>query len=709
MLCASVLLIFLVCCQGIASAADEFGAPSHGLQCRLVPVPTTVDDRTPDASKAISEFADGEQLTFAVELKNVSQEALKIHGVQYGKNYGAAKGRLNTDFVGPLLFDLQFTDEDGKPLTRAERFHVSDILSLTGASEHELKPDESLTVILRPAKFREPTNFVLPAGRYHVTVRYHFEQPEPDKPGRRKSDCWAHEVTSNRVSFAIVEDANSLFMHELVWGPENNGLQAAIELAKPNYVVEDPQTAPGVPVKTSLSVAFHVKNVSDELITFVSETHRQDDTAHVVNANGKVIATKGTWFSGWPVDVRWNLKPGEIAKLSVLSPAINSITEPGEYEVRYSVRFNGRIMKDGDGNQIFPAKGDWQDVLQTGEIDLFLRTRTIEDDDRAKPPNFVGKVRFVGPDGESIEQGSFTYRGQIKNKYHENRLIKAGTIQIPDCTTQAAFISVNAPGYQETNFQYVELSPGKVKTLQLKAALPARFSLTRGDGTAVTDAKVRHFNASFAKASSSGLPLKGVQGSVWATSDKEGRVHLTSLQTRDVKRKELGDKLYYFYVEPTDEDLAPIFVGPIKAGQNLGAFKMGPLLEVHGEVHGTAKELKQFSAEWDQPFEQTNDNPKGTFVYADSKRLKTQRDGDKLTFRLTNLRSGTLRIISNFGKRPHKTSHVYSRREVGRKRRADHRRIKRRSDQGGYQSEVVITDPFAVTASAAIGHRSNSA
>ena len=86
-------------------------------------------------------------------------------------------------------------------------------------------------------------------------------------------------------------------------------------------------------------------------------------------------------------------------------------------------------------------------------------------------------------------------------------------------------------------------------------------------------------------------------------------------------------------------------------------------MELQGEIHGTEEQLNRFAAEWDQPFLHTNDNPKYQYLWADSKRLKTKREGNKLTFQLTGLRSGTLRIISNFTKRSHKTSRTYSRRD----------------------------------------------
>src|SRR5262249_5344992 len=63
------------------------------------------------------------------------------------------------------------------------------------------------------------------------------------------------------------------------------------------------------------------------------------------------------------------------------------------------------------------------------------------------------------------------------------------------------------------------------------------------------------------------------------------------------------------------------------------------------------------------PFVQTTANADARFVYAVSAKLETKREGDKLTFRLTGLHPGTLRIISNFSPRPHSVSHTYGRRD----------------------------------------------
>ncbi|MEZ6031911.1 MAG: hypothetical protein R3C17_02385 [Planctomycetaceae bacterium] len=117
---------------------------------------------------------------------------------------------------------------------------------------------------------------------------------------------------------------------------------------------------------------FHVRNVSDKSITFVSETGRQGDFVHVENERGEKVEVKDAFFTGWPIDVAWKLEPGETAQLSLLTPNLGSLDQPGRYIVRYTIRFNSRSMKDGAGNVTFPRPGDYDKEVDTGDTPLFL-------------------------------------------------------------------------------------------------------------------------------------------------------------------------------------------------------------------------------------------------------------------------------------------------------------------------------------------------
>lgn len=356
-----------------------FGPESHGLQFRLVALSPEVNDESPDLKREMNNYTRSANVTFGVELKNVSEKKLTLAGIRYGESYvESVRGKLRTKLFAPHFFEFEFFDRDGKPLPRTQRefyqgWHVAD-----GASVHELNPGESLVEVLRPAKFNVPMNYDFAPGNYSVRVRYRglsesvrtfVRKHWPDKP---ILDAWPHQVDSNPVQFSVAEHSNRIRPEDLKWGKPVDGLRAALEYRLPPGVEGNPMSAPGVPVDTSLGVVFHVQNVSVDPITFVSETGRQGDTVHVTNERGEKVEVKGAWFSGAPIDVAWTLQPGETAQLHVLAPAINSIDQPGRYTVRYTVRFNSRGSKDADGNVIFPRPGDYQSEVDTGETPLVL-------------------------------------------------------------------------------------------------------------------------------------------------------------------------------------------------------------------------------------------------------------------------------------------------------------------------------------------------
>jgi hypothetical protein len=174
-------------------------------------------------------------------------------------------------------------------------------------------------------------------------------------------------------------------------------------------------------------------------------------------------------------------------------------------------------------------------------------------------------------------------------------------------------------------------------------------------------AEVRFFNRSKADASVGPYPTSGLHGDVWAASNVKGEVVLDMLQKFDPLDKKLGNNIYWFYIEPVAQ--APLFIGPVEAGENLGDVVAGPFLEARGEIRGTPAELAAFSAEWDQPEPMKRGNREIGWHYAESAKLETQVDGDKLTFHLSSLRPGKLRIVSRFKTGGKPVSHVYSRRE----------------------------------------------
>ncbi|GAA4453121.1 M56 family metallopeptidase [Novipirellula rosea] len=360
-------------------ALSEFGPESHGLRCRLIALPVDVNEDDPSFQQTVFEFARSSNMTFGVELKNFSDEPMVLAGVRYSDGYAEeVRGKLRTEMLAPHWFDFDFVDLNGKAIARPWREFFDGWIVANGASTHELSPGQSLKIALKPAKFMEPFDHELLPGKYAVKVRYRgpgetlrdrVREHWPDKP---ILDAWKYEVASKPIEFSITGSTDPSAETDLVWGPVQQGLQAAIGYQLFEDNVGNPSNVPSVPVGTSVGVRFHVRNASDEVITFISETGRQGDAVLVTDSQGNNIDVRETFFTGEPIDVEWRLQPGEVAELAVLAPAVNSIREPGHYNVRYTIRFNSRVQKDDAGNVIFPRPGDYDAELETGVTPLYL-------------------------------------------------------------------------------------------------------------------------------------------------------------------------------------------------------------------------------------------------------------------------------------------------------------------------------------------------
>jgi hypothetical protein len=130
-----------------------------------------------------------------------------------------------------------------------------------------------------------------------------------------------------------------------------------------------------------VGVVLHLQNVSDQPISLVSETFRQDDRVTVKYEAGIEKEIGGPWYTGWPITVSWTLRPGEVAELGTVGLTVATdheavkrlelfvgkmlVAGPGTYSVRYTLRSN---------------QGSWQGELVTGETPLAILASTREGD-----------------------------------------------------------------------------------------------------------------------------------------------------------------------------------------------------------------------------------------------------------------------------------------------------------------------------------------
>ncbi len=218
-------------------------------------------------SKSTDTFARGEDLTFAVELKNVGEKPVTLLGVRYGDSYATAAGKLAVEFFAPHLFEFQFTDGAGRPIPRPARAYLGGMLELSGASAHEVAPGKSLVVLLKPAEFNAPTEIKLAPGVYKARVRYHgpgekaraeIKKHWPDKP---QGQAWSGDVASNPVGFTVANDPTAPKPLPLRWGEPKNGLRASVELRDPRPVRPTTDPIGTIPLNSRLSVVFRTSNV----------------------------------------------------------------------------------------------------------------------------------------------------------------------------------------------------------------------------------------------------------------------------------------------------------------------------------------------------------------------------------------------------------------------------------------------------------------
>jgi beta-lactamase regulating signal transducer with metallopeptidase domain/WD40 repeat protein len=365
--------------QANGPAADEFGEESHGIRMRLVALRPDIDDDSPDLKSQQNVFENSSAMTFGIELKNSSDQGITLAGIRYGNVFAKeTQGKLRTEMIAPHYFEFLFTDAEGKPIQRTHREYYQSWSVADSSSTHALAQGQSLIEVLRPAKFDSPMDFDLPPGKYKVRVKYfgpgdelvsNVQRFQPESPILK---AWRHEVFSNEIEFEIRQPSRRTKFEDLVWGEPVDGLRAAVEFRVPDEAKSNPNIAPGVPLGTPIEVIFHVQNVSDKPITFVSETARQGDRVLVTNDRGETVDVKDVWYSGWPIDVAWRLEPGEIAELRLLTPSLNSIEQTGRLDVRYVIRFNSRVQKDDAGKITFPRPGDFDKEIETGIAPLWL-------------------------------------------------------------------------------------------------------------------------------------------------------------------------------------------------------------------------------------------------------------------------------------------------------------------------------------------------
>ena len=272
-----------------------------------------------------------------------------------------------------------------------------------------IAPGTSLLVKLHPGEFYPPMDYQFDPGIFRVLIHYrgasdeaiaYFREHHADQP---RADAWSGDVRSNEVTFTVPERTGQPKRTDR--GEPKEGLRAAVEFQAAAGTAEATAPAGALPTKPHVATIFHVQNVSDRTITFVSETSRQGDEFIAIDEAGESQRLQGPFVTGEPIMVRWTLRPKETAELHVLTAGISQIWRPGKYTLRYGINFASLARNNGEGESDVPQPNDYQHVLYTGDTPIVIGAREMKSEPMAASGEIVGYL-LDDETGEPITGGS---------------------------------------------------------------------------------------------------------------------------------------------------------------------------------------------------------------------------------------------------------------------------------------------------------------
>ena len=416
-----------------------------------------------DLAQRIDKFAQPDDVAFAVELENTSDQPITLLDTRYGDSFGASSGKANSDWYGQFLFSIDVYDSDGKLVERPEVEVVTLNMILGSVGVAAVEPGKTHRFLLRPSNWLSLYRRNFEPGSYRVAVRYRGMPPrvvtriKEYKPESPVFAAVAGDIVTPPVAFEVhsppvaADGPKETEPIATVWGEPTNGLRTALSFA---------------PAKAShahgekLQLNMHVENVSDKPITVASQLWMSDLAAQVKNDKGEPVQVGGTFYSGSTPVVRVTLKPRQIAVFGAgnIGLAITAeqagnfehitnrtlVAPAGKYTVQLGERFGKSfLMKDGQGKVLAPLPGDFVGEVKTGAAPLTITNETIDcsiidaDTGNEKDRTPIEKeiqFRLLGGGQEiplpDVEVEMMNYRGSGRERVGLFRTDEAGTAQM---------------------------------------------------------------------------------------------------------------------------------------------------------------------------------------------------------------------------------------------------------------------------------------
>jgi hypothetical protein len=224
----------------------------------------------------------------------------------------------------------------------------------------------------RPYQWVEFRNVSMQPGHATTVVVKDFggeNKTEAELTASLKEDAARTNELSTRRAAPAKENT-------LTFGPETNGLRAAVELTASNgvFMLGEP-----------IDVRFHVLNASGTNIYVAGGSWRQDEAGvlTITDEQGQKLTVHHIWYSGWTPLQRNFLQPGERTlfrsssveflaedadESKVTHPVGNYVkVKPGRYKLSYKPHFPD--IMEGDA----PKPYDWQGDLETAPVTVEVK------------------------------------------------------------------------------------------------------------------------------------------------------------------------------------------------------------------------------------------------------------------------------------------------------------------------------------------------
>jgi beta-lactamase regulating signal transducer with metallopeptidase domain len=253
------------------------------------------------------------------------------------------------------------------------------------------------------------------------------------------------------------------------------------------------------------------------------------------------------------------------------------------------------------------------------------------------------RLLLAGEQGLTPESG--TARVRIRNVFEPDLgtfpVRPGGILDIPHCPDDPVQIDLLMPGFEEQRIHRRLLGDQPIG-IDIRSTPAVRLRLVNSQKQPIAGASVRLYSR--VRAGSFLRPrMQWGDGPIWATSDAQGQVALTTLCLMDpVPTNIPGPADYAFRIDVAG--MAPYFIGDVRAGSDLGTIELSEALTVQGEIVPTPNQPERVSVQWRQAtIAQGATTGKGDWQLA-----RLEDIGGRQVLKLGGLRSGPLDLFVTF-------------------------------------------------------------